>query len=188
MGRIGLRLSAEDLAELESARALLKKERRFDEVLRLRVIILVGTGTTMRETARICEVGMTTVKRWIGRFRSGGMSRLLIKGPYRGQKPKLSHDQMQELAHIVETGPEAHGLDTGVWTSPIIADLVYKRFGVRYHPSQIRRILHKLGFSIQYPRRRLSLADQALQRQWILRQLPTIKKSPQGARGASVRG
>jgi len=188
MARIGMRLSAEHLAELENTRASLKKERRFDEALRLRVIVLAGSGITMQETARICEVGMTTVKRWIGRFRSGGITSLLTKGPYRGKKPKLSHDQLQELAQIIETGPEAHGLETGVWTSPIIADLVYRRFGVRYHPSQVRRILHKLGFSIQYPRRQLSLADQALQRQWILYQLPAIKKSPHGARSDPVRG
>jgi len=141
MAGVGLRSSAEDLAELESARALLKKAQRFDEVLRLRVIILVGSGTMMQETAQICEVGMSTVNRWVGRFRSGGMNRLLTKGPYPGQKPKLSHDQMQELARIVETGPEAQGLDTGVWTSPIIADLVYKRFGVRYHPVALRGAL-----------------------------------------------
>ena len=31
---------------------------------------------------------------------------------------------------------------------PIIADLVRRGFGIKYHPSQIRRILHKLGFSV----------------------------------------
>ncbi len=79
--RIGLRLSAKQLTELESARACSKKERKFDKDLRLRVIILVGNGITMRVTARTCEVGMTTVKRWIGRFTSGGITQLLTKGP-----------------------------------------------------------------------------------------------------------
>ncbi len=70
---------------------------------------------------------------------------------YQGRPSRLSDEQMKELVDIVEAGPEVSGLDTGVWTSPIITDLVRRRFGIKYHPSQIRRILHKLGFSIQYP-------------------------------------
>ena len=109
-----------------------------------------------------------------------------LQGPYQGKKPRLSDEQMKELEDIIEAGPEASGLDTGVWTSPIIADLVRRRFGIKYHPSQIRRILHKLGFSIQYPKQRLSLADKALQGLWIRKELPAIKKSPERARRAAV--
>jgi len=74
---------------------------------------------------------------------------LISKGPYQGTPPRLSVRQMKELSDVIEAGPEANGLDTDVWTSPIIADLVRRRFGIKYQPSRIRRILHKLGFSIQ---------------------------------------
>lgn len=52
-----------------------------------------------------------------------------------------------------------------------------RRFGVTYHPSQIRRTLHTVGFSIQYPKQRLSMADKALQALWIRQELPAIKKA-----------
>lgn len=79
---------------------------------------------------------------------------MISRGPCRGRPPRLFDEQMQEPAGIIEGGAAASGLDTGVWTSPIIADMVRRRLGIRYHPSQMRRILHKLGVLIQYPKRR----------------------------------
>ncbi len=67
------------------------------------------------------------------------------------KKPRLSPDQKRELAIKVRQGPEDRGLDTAVSTSPIIADMVKRRFGISCSLSQIRRVLHKSGFSRQYP-------------------------------------
>jgi transposase len=71
-------------------------------------------------------------------------------------------------------------MDTGVWTSPIIVDLVKLRFRIAYSPSQIRRVLHELGFSLQYPRQELSKADKKRQATWLKEELPEKKKSPRG--------
>jgi len=187
MARIGMRLCPDEVEDVTKLRAVLKREGKHELDRRLRVVLLVGQGTTMVETARICEVGRTTVKRWVDIYRRQGVWILISKGPYNGKKPRLSPEQMQELDAIIEAGPEASGLDTGVWTSPIIADLVKRRFGVSFHPSQIRRILHKLRFSIQYPKQRLSMADQALQAWWMREEFPRIKKSPAGTRGSGIR-
>ena len=186
MPRIALRVGPDEWEDLRKLRVVLKKagEHRLD--LRLRAMQLLAKGTSIEQTAGTCEVGTTTVKRWLDTYRARGMWALISKGPYQGKQSRLSDEQMEELANIIESGPEASGIDTGVWTSPIIADLVRRRFGIKYHPSQIRRILHKLGFSIQYPKQRLSLADEALQAIWIRKELPAIKKSPQGTRRAVV--
>jgi transposase len=83
---------------------------------------------------------------------------------------------------MVRQGPENSGLDTGVWTAPIIADLVSLRFNIAYSPSQIRRLLHELGFSLQYPRQEPSEADKKRQATWLEEELPEIKKSPRRQR------
>jgi transposase len=186
MPRIALRLCPDEWEDVRKLRVVLKKagEHRLD--LRLRAVQLLSGGASIDRTAGMCEVGTTTVKRWLHTYRVEGAWALISKGPYQGKKPRLSDEQLKELEDIIEAGPEASGLDTGVWTSPIIADLVRRRFGIKYHPSQIRRILHKQGFSIQYPKQRLSLADKALQGLWIRKELPAIKKSPERARRAAV--
>jgi transposase len=186
MARTGLRLGPDELEDVTKIRGMLKRAGRDRLALRLRVILLVGQGTTMEETGRVCEVAMCTVLRWVKTYRATGPWGLISRGRCEGKRPRLSADQMRELADIIDAGPEVSGIDTGVWTSPIIADLVRRQFGIKYHPSQIQRILHKLGFSIQYPKQRLSLADKALQGLWIRKELPAIKKSPERGRCVAV--
>lgn len=186
MPRMALRLCPDERDDVRRLRVVLKKAGKHRLDLRLRAVQLLSEGASIERTAVLCEVGTTTVKRWLATYRDEGMWALVSKGPYQGKPSRLSDEQMKELADIVEAGPEVSGLDTGVWTSPIIADLVTRRFGIKYHPSQIRRILHKLGFSIQYPKQRLSMADKVLQGLWIRKELPAIKKSPEGARRAVV--
>jgi transposase len=172
MARMGLRLGPDELENVTKIQGMLKRAGKDRLALRLRAILLVGQGTTMEETGRACDVATCTVLRWVSTYRATGPWGLISRRPCDGRRPRLSSDQMRELADIIDGGPEASGIDTGVWTSPIIADLVRRRFGISYHPSQIRRILHKLGFSIQYPKQCLSLADKSLQGLWTREELP----------------
>jgi len=52
----------------------------------------------------------------------------------------------------------AAGYPSGVWTGPMIGDLIERRFGVRYHKHNVPRLLHELRFSVQRPRKRLARA------------------------------
>lgn len=186
MPRRGLRLSDEQYNEVVQRRHLAKKNKDFEARNRLRALLLVHHGNTLKQTGKILEVAKSTVQIWIKEYRSRGITGLLVKGPFKGRKPRLSLEQKRDLALMIREGPESCGLDTGVWTSPIIADLVKRRFNIEYSPSQIRRILHELGFSVQYPRRLLSKADKKLQATWLEEELPAIKKSPRGKRGAHI--
>jgi transposase len=176
MPKSGLRLNTEDYNQIVEHRYLAKKRKDLDSRVRLRSILLVHEGNTLGQVGQILEVARSTVERWIKRYRDLGVTGLLVRGQYQGKKPRLSLDQKKELAIMVRQGPEDSGLDTGVWTSPIIADLVKRRFGISYSPSQIRRVLQELGFSVQYPRQELSKADGKLEATWLEEELPDIKK------------
>ncbi|MBN2716111.1 MAG: winged helix-turn-helix domain-containing protein [Deltaproteobacteria bacterium] len=63
----------------------------------------------------------------------------------------------------------------GVWTGPMIGNLINDRFGVRYNNHHIPRLLHELGFSVQRPRKRLSRADADAQDVWIRKTFPSKK-------------
>ena len=176
MPKRGLRLDLEDYNHIVRHRYLAKKRKDLESRVRLRAVLLVHEGKTLEEVGRILEVARSTVERWIERYRSRGVTGLLVRGPYRGKKPRLSLGQKRELAMMIREGPENSGLDTGVWTAPIIADLVKRRFRIAYSPSQIRRVLHELGFSLQYPRQELSQADKKRQATWLEEELPEVKK------------
>jgi transposase len=57
---------------------------------------------------------------------------------------RLDGDAMRELDQVLA---QEAGLDTGPWTCARVADLIEERFGVRYHPAHVCRLLHKLGYT-----------------------------------------
>jgi transposase len=68
------------------------------------------------------------------------------------------------------------GYAGSVWTSPMVADYISERWGVEYHPGHVRKLLHQLGFSVQFPREKLALADRDAQERWMRKTYPAIKK------------
>jgi transcriptional regulator GlxA family with amidase domain len=68
----------------------------------------------------------------------------------------LTEEQLSKLGQIIEDGPVAVGYQSGVWTGPMIGDLIERMFGVRYHNHYVPRLLNHLGFSVQRPRKRLA--------------------------------
>jgi transposase len=75
-------------------------------------------------------------------------------------------------------GATAHGYRTELWTTQRIADLVYKRFKVRYHRDHIGRLLHQLGWSHQQPERRAAERNEQLIADWKRTVWPAVKKTP----------
>lgn len=139
-----------------------------------------------RRVAELCveaDVSRGSVNRWLQWYEAAGVEGLATsKAP--GPEPKLSPEQSQELARLIEEGPLAAGYQSGVWTGPMIGDLIEERFGVRYHNHHVPRLLHRLGFSVQRPRKRLAKADAQAQATWLKKTFPQIKKKP-GDAGAS---
>ncbi len=96
----------------------------------------------------------------------------------------MTREQLIELSLLVEDGPQRAGFASGVWTGPMIGELIRRLYGVKYHNQHIPRLLHKLGFSVQRPRKRLARADSEKQALWLAKRLPAIKKKPARAEGS----
>lgn len=174
--RRGLRLEKGAVLALHNARSRAQAagEHKFDQ--HLRAILLVGKDRyTQGAAAAILEVDANSVTRWVMAYQRKGIEGLRPKNGG-GRPSRLSADQDHRLSKIIQNGPDAFGLDTGVWTGPLVRDVIEKRFKIRYSVEQSRRILHRLGFSVQYPKHVLSEASQAAQDAWLRHTLPAIKK------------
>jgi transposase len=77
---------------------------------------------------------------------------------------------------VIEAGPLAAGFSSGIWTGPVVGQLIRDRYGINYHNHHVPRLLHQLGFSVQRPRKRLAKADAAAQAYWLSHRLPELKK------------
>lgn len=175
-------LSEEQIAEIEETRKGARKEDlSWDK--RLRAILLIGRdGLSRKEAAKVCEVKERILYSWQNRFLEGGVSALKDR-TRPGQTGRLAPEQLATLADIVRAGPEASGLDTGVWTTAKVASVVQDRFGVKYSPSQIGRVLKGLRFSFQVPKTRLSKANEEARRQWSETTLPSLLERARSGKG-----
>lgn len=169
------------LQRLKTLRQAAQTDKAPRVALRLQAIMLSVQARTTGQIAQALQVDRTRVHAWIGawnEYRDEG----LLEGHRRGRPAQLSGPQREQLADILDSGPGAYDLNTGVWTSPLIAQILEEEFAVRYHPGQVRRLLKQLNFSVQRPKTRLVQADPKKQNRWIRYTHPKLKTTP-GAKG-----
>ena len=138
----------------------------------------------LRNIARMIGVSLSSVKRWKVAWQTGGVNALAAK-PHPPRAAKLSEKQKLQLVKLLLCGPRACGFGTDLWTCARVAAVVRKRFGVRYHPDHVGRILHDLGFSPQKPRLVAREQDRQAVERWRKEDWPRIKKKPGGVAPAS---
>ena len=88
---------------------------------------------TSGELAGILKAPRSSVSQWLSLYQRHGVEGLL-EGYRSGRPPLLTAEQRTQLGDILDSGPVAYGLDTGLWTSPMLAWVIEEEFGVAYHP------------------------------------------------------
>ena len=148
---------------------------------RTKAVSLLKQGHTYQAVARMVQSSISSVVRWMQSFRRKGKAGLKPR-PTPGRLPQLQRHQKEELIQLLKRGALAAGYPTEMWTTRRVAEQIYKRWGIAYHPGHVWKILIALGWSCQKPERRAIQRDPKKIRQWKQRQWPRIKKSPTAAR------
>lgn len=117
------------------------------------------------------------MSRTLKKYREQGAT-ALQEGKRTGPPTRLSVEQLSQLVIELKKGAQYHGFSGTVWTRPRMNEVVKKLFGVSYDPSQIGRILKKVGWSRQKPQRKAQQQDPQAVAQWGKERLPELKKSP----------
>jgi transposase len=125
--------------------------------------------------ARALRVSLVSVGRWREAARQGGAKALAARRAP-GRPPKLSAARRRQLLRSLSRGPARHGFRTELWTLGRVAEVIHRRWGVSYHPSQVWRILVALGWSCQKPQCRARERDEAAIARWRRVDWPRIKK------------
>ncbi len=154
---------------------------------RLRAWELHQEGWSQKRIAEALGVTQGAISQWFKRARESGGVEGLYRRPNKGAAPRLSPGQLLHLSHLLEQGPQAFGYWDQVWTRERIATLIENRFGVRYHPGHVARILRKLGWSLQRPARQATERDEEAVERWKQKEWPALKKSgaPRSAQSCS---
>lgn len=166
----------EDIAELEQVRADARRTKKRDLVQRIDALLGYIEGKSVISMAEALKVGRATINKWLRWYATAGVEGLFTRKST-GAPPRMTHEQRAELFTLIEAGPIAAGYTSGVWTGPMIGDLIRQKYDVSYHNHYIPRLLGKLHLSVQRPRKRLARADAEAQQHWLDERLPEIKKS-----------
>ena len=87
---------------------------------RLQAVVLNSEGRTSGELAHLLGSPRSRVSEWLARYQTFSVEGLL-EGHRSGRPLEVTSSQRKQLDDILESGPVAYGLDTGIWTSPMIA-------------------------------------------------------------------
>jgi transposase len=100
-------------------------------------------------------------------------------GGQAGARPAAETDppQRQRLPQLLAVGAQHYGYSNDLWTTRRMAVVIQRELQVDYHPAQVSRILHDLGWSYQQPERRAVERNQAALDHWQRSRWVEIKKA-----------
>ena len=120
------RRNADALAELEE---MIAEAKAGGDLLTWRRGVAIRRyveGRRAVDIAQELEVVRGSVNQWLRWYDTLGVEGLVPrKAP--GAPPKLSPEQMEELGHLIDEGPIAAGFSSGMWTGPMVGELIQQR-------------------------------------------------------------
>lgn len=132
-------------------------------------------GWKQQDIAAALGVTKGAVSQWLRRAREGGVE-ALRRPPAKGPTPKLTAEQLAQLPDLLAPGAEAYGYRGQVWTTKRVAEVIWRTFGVSYHPAHVSRLLRSVRLSVQQPIERATQRDEQAIATWQTETWPALKK------------
>lgn len=134
----------------------------------------VKDGYTQREVALFLGVNERTVRSWVARYRDQGKAGLATQ-PRSGRPRKLSASKVNLVLGWLRKNPKSFGFPTELWTGKRIANIIARKFKVKYHPRYVTAMIIARGFSCQKPQRRAAGRDEAAIQQFLKHDWPRLQ-------------
>ena len=147
------------------------------EAFRKRCVEMKEAGWRQKDISIALGLTEGWVSQTIKKYLESGAPGLVARKAT-GAPPRLAADQLEKLVEELKRGAQHHGFSGEVWTRQRVNALIERLFGVSYDPTQVGRILKKLGWSLQKPSKKARQQNQQKVQQWRKEVLPELKKSP----------
>ena len=154
---------------------LQKAYGRGDHWLVRRISVLLATNRQESWAGIANQWGLSrqTIYNWMVAFLEKSWDSLSYRfAP--GRPPRLTKTQKEELYGWVKAGPESCGYACGCWTTLLIQDLIWKKFGVLYNRFYVSELLHNLDLSYQKAHFVSDHLDEEARQQWMKAVWPKI--------------
>lgn len=154
------------------------------EAIRLMAVERVREGEPASEVIAAYGFNRTTIYKWIKAALCPGVGiKALCSTKATGRPRSLTRAQEGQVFRWVNgRDPRQYGLDFGLWTRAMVAELIQKKFGVGLGLTAVGELLAKLGLTPQKPLQRAYQRDPEAIEKWQRETYPAI------ARQAKVQG
>ncbi|MCI0468698.1 MAG: IS630 family transposase, partial [Nitrospirae bacterium] len=144
--------------------------------LRKRAVESVQSGQSPEIVARVFRIGRRTIYGWLSRYRNGGWD-ALDAHKRGGRPPKLDGKAVQWIYKTVTMkNPMQMKFTFALWTSKMIGEVIYRRFGVKLSKASVCRLLTQLGLTPQKPIWRAYQQKPEEVQKWLNEEYPRIKR------------
>jgi transposase len=154
--------------------------RKFDhqtlEEIRMMAIERVREGESPADVIASYGFHRTTIYKWINAAVKAG-TEALRSTRATGRPRSLTAMQEQQVFRWVNgRDPRQYGLDFGLWTRAVVAELIAQKFGIQLGLTAIGELLAKLGLTPQKPLQRAYQRDPEAIEKWQRERYPAIAR------------
>ena len=157
------------------------------EAIRLMAVERVREGEPAADVIAAYGFNRTTIYKWLKAALQPGVGIKALRSTQATGRPRtLTPAQERQVFRWVNgRDPRQYGLDFGLWTRAIVAELIDQKFGMRLGLTAVGELLAKLGLTPQKPLQRAYQRDPEAIARWQRETYPAIARQAK-AQGAEV--
>ena len=165
--------------------------RTFDhqtlEEIRLMAVERVREGERAADVIEAYGFNRTTIYKWLKAALRPGMGIKALRSTKATGRPRSLTPGQEKQGYRWVNGrdPRQYGLDFGLWTRAVVAELIEKKFEIRLGLTAVGELLAKLGLTPQKPLQRAYQRDPEAIEQWQRGTFPAIVRQAK-AQGAEI--
>jgi transposase len=160
-------------------------DHRTLEAIRLMAVERVRGGERPSPVVASFGFHRTTIYKWLKAASKPGVGlKALHAKPATGRPRSLTPRQEQQVFRWINgRDPRQYGLDFGLWTRSVVADLIERKFNIRLGVTAVGALLAKLGLTPQKPLQRAYQRDPEAIEAWRLERFPAIARQAKASGG-----
>ena len=140
----------------------------------------VLAGYRQATVARFLGVHPSSVSRWMKAYRRRG-DEGLAGHDASGRPRKLTRARERQVLSWFRRSPTSFGFPTELWTAARVAQVIYRKWRIKFHPRYLNQWLAERRITPQKPRFQAREQDEAEVQRWLREEWPRIKKVRRGA-------
>jgi transposase len=144
------------------------------EKRRLLAIERLREGYSAQEVADFLGVHLRTVRFWLALYRKRGLGGLRAKPPP-GRPRKLTARQERTVLDWFRKSPRSFGFATDLWTARRVAQVIERKWGVKFNPRYLIAWLAARKITPQKPQRVSREADREAIERWRTQDWPRLQ-------------